>query len=301
MEWVTALNKVIGFIEKNLKARISAADCAREAAISEFHLQRGFRIITGFSLGEYVRNRRLYEAAIEVADTDRSILDIALDYQYETAESFTKAFRRFHGSTPSQVRSAGAGQFASLVVFFLPAAVSIHVTGGSAVDYEVVSLKGFTVIGFEREFSFEDSYSQIPKFWDEVWGAPFKRLWDGKKPETDVEKAVVENRIGEFGVCIDDVGGGKFRYLIAGAYKGGGIPAGMVTFDVPAGGWAKFRARGALPDSLQKVNTFVFREWLPGNPDWDAAGWCSIEWYSDGEPDSADYQSEIWIPVKKRQ
>lgn len=300
MEWVTALNRTIGFIEKNLKARICAEDCAREAGISEFYLQTGFRIITGFSLGEYIRNRRLYSAALEIADTDRSILDIALDFQYETPESFAKAFRRFHGSTPSQIRAAGAGQFASLVTSFLPVSISIHVTGGSTVDYEVAALTGFTIIGFEREFSFEDSYSAIPKFWDEVCESHLKKIWFGKKPETPQEQAIAENGIGEFGICIDDAGGGKFRYLIAGRYTGGAVPEGMKTFDVPAGDWAKFRAEGPLPDSLQKVNTYVFREWLPGNPDWDTAGQCSVEWYSKGCPSDPGYKSEIWIPVNRR-
>lgn len=300
MKWVTSLNRMFSFIEGNLKKRISAADCAREAGISEFYLQTGFRIITGFSLGEYIRNRRLYCAALEIADTKRSILDIALDYQYETAESFTKAFRRFHGSTPSQVRAAGNGQFAQLVTSFLPVTISIHITGGNTVDYEVSSLKGFTVIGFEREFSFDDSYNGIPKFWDEVGMKYSKKLWNGKKPETPQEQAILENKIGEFGICIDDIGGGKFRYLIAGRYMGGDVPEGMKTFDIPAGDWAKFHAEGALPDSLQKVNTYIFREWLPGNSEWEAAGLCNIEWYSEGNPAAADYKSKIWLPVKRR-
>ncbi|MDE7390876.1 MAG: GyrI-like domain-containing protein [Treponemataceae bacterium] len=110
----------------------------------------------------------------------------------------------------------------------------------------------------------------------------------------------MEHGIGEFGVCIDGADEGKFRYLIAGAYKGGDVPDGMTTFDVPTGDWAKFRAVGPLPGSLQAVNTRVFKEWLPGNPDWEAAGQCTIEWYSTGDPNSPDYLSEIWLPVRRR-
>ncbi|MDE5614881.1 MAG: AraC family transcriptional regulator [Treponemataceae bacterium] len=300
MEWTEALNRTIAFAEAHLRERLTVADLAKAAGISSFHLQRGFRIITGFSLGEYVRNRRLYCAALEVAGTERSILDIALDFQYETAESFTKAFSRFHGSTPSQVRSAGAKKSALPVTPFLPVTISIHVTGGNKMDYEVVAVKGFTVIGFEREFPFEHSYTTVPKFWDEISERYLDRLWGGKTPETPQEKAVMEHGIGEFGICIDGADNGKFRYLIAGAYKGGHVPDGMTTFDVPTGDWAKFRAVGPLPGSLQAVNTRVFKEWLPGNPDWEAAGQCNIEWYSTGDPNSPGYQSEIWLPVKRR-
>ena len=300
MEWTEALNRTIAFVESHLRKRLTMVDLAKEAGISIFHLQRGFRIITGFSLGEYVRNRRLYCAALEIATTERSILDIALDFQYETAESFTKAFCRFHGSTPSQVRSASAKKFALPITLFLPVTISIHVTGGSKMDYEVEVVNGFTVIGFEREFPFENSYAAVPKFWDEIKEQYFKGLWGGKTPETPQEKAVMKHGIGEFGVCIDGANNGRFRYLIAGVYKGGDVPDGMTTFDVPAGDWAKFCAVGPLPDSLQSVNTRVFKEWLPGNPDWEAAGQCNIEWYSTGDPDSSSYQSEIWLPVKRR-
>ncbi len=301
MEWTEALNRTIAFAESHLRERLTVADLAKAAGISAFHLQRGFRIITGFSLGEYVRNRRLYCAAREIAETNRSILDIALDFQYETAESFTKAFSRFHGSTPSQVRGAGAKKSALLIAPFLPLTISIQVTGGSSMDYAVAAVKGFTVIGFEREFPTEDSYTRIPKFWDEISDQYFSRLWGGKTPETPQEKAVMAHGIGEFGICIDGADDSTFRYLIAGAYKGGDVPEGMTTFDVPAGDWAKFRAVGPLPGSLQAVNTRVFKEWLPGNPDWEAAGHYNIEWYSTGDPDSPDYRSEIWLPVRRRQ
>ena len=167
-------------------------------------------------------------------------------------------------------------------------------------DYEEGAVKGFTLIGFDREFPAEDSYTTVPKFWDEISGRYLDRLWGGKTPETPQEKAVMEHGIGEFGVCIDGADDGKFRYLIAGAYKGGNVPDGMTTFDVPGGDWAKFRAVGPLPGSLQAVNTRVFKEWLPGNPDWEAAGQCNIEWYSNGDPNSPGYQSEIWLPVRRR-
>ena len=164
MEWTEALNRTIAFVESHLRKRLTMVDLAKEAGISIFHLQRGFRIITGFSLGEYVRTRRLYCAALAIATTDRRTLDIALDFQYETAESFTKAFCRFHGSTPSQVRSASAKKFALPITLFLPVTISIHVTGGNKMDYEVMTVKGFTLIGFEREFPFGDSYTTLPQF-----------------------------------------------------------------------------------------------------------------------------------------
>ena len=55
-------------------------------------------------MAEYIRNRRLYMAALELKDSDKKVIDVALEYGYETPESFTKAFTRFHGASPSEIK-----------------------------------------------------------------------------------------------------------------------------------------------------------------------------------------------------
>lgn len=169
-------------------------------------------------------------------------------------------------------------------------------------DFVVEKMAGFKVIGFAREFSFDNSYEEIPKFWDEICQKYQTGLLVSNAPSNEYEQAIYDNRIGEFGVCIDDIGkAGKFRYMIAGRYMGGNVPEGMEVYELPAEDWAKFKCVGTMPDSLQSVNTQIFKEWLPGNPNYEIAGKYNIEWYSSlGNPQAADYQSEIWIPVKKK-
>ena len=94
-------------------------------------------------------------------------------------------------------------------------------------DFITETMDEFTVIGFEREFAFDQGYQLIPKYWDEITQISKPVLCQGKKPETEIEKAICENRIGEFGVCIDEQGQNTFRYMIAGRYKGGAVPEGM--------------------------------------------------------------------------
>ena len=79
----------------------------------------------------------------------------------------------------------------------------------------------------------------------------------------------MENYIGEYGVCIVDIGEGKFRYLVAGKYAGGEVHEGMVVYEFPGGGWAVFDCIGSIPKALQSLNTQIFKEWLPGNPDYE--------------------------------
>ena len=101
-------------------------------------------------------------------------------------------------------------------------------------------------------------------------------------------------------MCIDDVGNGKFRYIIAGKYNGGDVPETMTLFELPQGEWAKFSCTGPMPHALQALNTYIFKEWLPGNPEFEMSGCYNVEWYSrDGEKSDPDYKSGIWIPVKR--
>ena len=108
MEWLSALRAAIDYMEKHLTDDISAQDVGEQVFLSPFFLQRGFTLMTGCGIGEYLRNRRLYQAALDLQRTDEKVIDIALRYGYETPESFTKAFSRFHGATPSQVRDGAA-------------------------------------------------------------------------------------------------------------------------------------------------------------------------------------------------
>ena len=296
MEWLDCIRGAIDFMEKNLCRDISVQDVAGQVYVSPFFLQRGFSLMTGCGIGEYLRSRRLYEAALELRSTDEKIIDISLKYCYDTPESFAKAFTRFHGASPSQVR---AGM--SPVRVFLPMKIRITVQGGNDMECKVIKKSPFKVIGFQREFTYEKAYAEIPRFWDEIFGKYFSGICAGKAPANELEKAAVENCIGEYGVCIDDIPGGRFRYLIAGRYTGGNIPEGLTVYEFPEGEWAVFECTGKMPEALQSVNTRVFREWLPNNPDFAIHGNANIEWYDcKGSKDDPDYHSAIWIPVKRK-
>lgn len=296
MEWLTSIRTAIDYMEEHLTDDISAQDVADEVYLSPFFLQRGFSLMTGYGIGEYIRNRRLYQAAVDLKHTDEKVIDIAFRYGYETPESFTKAFSRFHGATPSQVRSGAA------INTFLPLTIKLSIHGGNQMDYKITPMFPFKVIGFQKEFDNETAYAEIPKFWDEICEKYAYNVYAGNAPANPYEQALVDNCIGEYGVCIDDIGGGKFRYLVAGKYTGGDVPEGMVVYEFPRSDWAVFNCIGPIPDALQSVNTRIFREWLPGNPKYELCGNASVEWYDcvNGEKTDPDYHSAIWVPVKRK-
>ncbi len=297
MEWLSSIRAAINFMEAHLTDAVSVRDVAKQVYLSPFFLQRGFSLMTGCGIGEYMRNRRLYLAALELKDTDAKVIDLAFKYGYETPESFTKAFTRFHGVTPSQAREGAA------VNVFLPLTISISIQGGSQMDYHITPMFPFKLIGFQKVFSNEKPYEEIPKFWTEICEKYANSVYAGNPPSNPYEQALVDNCIGEYGVCIDDLGDDSFRYLIAGRYTGGPVPEGMVLYEFPRGEWAVFDCVGPNPRTIQSVNTRVFSEWLPGNPDFELRGSATVEWYDcvNGEMTDPDYRSAVWVPVKRRE
>ena len=297
MEWLTAIHGAVSYAEDHLTDDVSLDDVARAVHLSPFFLQRGFSLMTGYGIGEYIRNRRLYQAALDLRKTEEKVIDVALRYGYETPESFTKAFTRFHGATPTQVREGAA------VRPFLPLTIQISIQGGSNMEPKITPMFPFRLIGFQKEFTYEEAYSEIPRFWDETCERYACNVYAGDPPANPCEQALVDNCIGEYGVCIDDLGGGRFRYLIAGKYTGGPVPEGMVLYEFPRGEWAVFDCVGPNPQTLQSVNTRIFREWLPGNQTYELSGNATVEWYDciHGEKNDPDYHSAIWVPVKRKE
>ena len=105
--------------------------------------------------------------------------------------------------------------------------------------------------------------------------------------------------MGVFGYC-QDMDGKEFDYWIADLYTPWTeLPAGFETAVIPGGLWAEFRCHGALPDSLQSVNTQIWSEWLPSLKGYSPGGNYSMEVYGPLTENPDDYECFIWIPLKK--
>lgn len=170
-------------------------------------------------------------------------------------------------------------------------------------DLKIEKREAMKMIGIERKFSYVTSFQEIPRFWQEFCGRyceKYRRYENVlSQEEEDIRQTIAECAVGEYGVCVDDISDGKqFRYYIAGIYQGGKVPDGMKVFEIPASEWAKFKCTGEIPQALQTVNTRIFSEWLPGNHEFEMAFPVNIEWYPNGDTESSDYESAVWIPVK---
>ena len=119
MEWITGIQSAINYIEDHITEELDYEEIAKESFSSPFHFQRVFSILCGYTLGEYIRNRRLTLAGAELANTQEKVIDVAYKYGYDNPESFAKAFQKFHCIPPSQARGRGVmlKSFSRLSIF----------------------------------------------------------------------------------------------------------------------------------------------------------------------------------------
>lgn len=161
MDWIMGLQRAVDYIEAHLTEQISYEDVAREAYVSPFYFQRVFSILCGYTVGEYIRNRRLTLAGSELLATDQKVIDLALKYGYETPESFTRAFTRFHGITPSAARLTLAP-----LTSFARLSIQISMKGGERMQYRIANKDSFRIVAKGTRCSEEDEKNreEIPAF-----------------------------------------------------------------------------------------------------------------------------------------
>lgn len=147
MDWIKGLQRSIDYIEEHLDEEIDYEKVAKERFSSSYHFQRIFALLCGYTLGEYIRLRRLTLAGAEFSNGKAKVIDVALKYGYESPDSFAKAFQRFHGITPSQARIDG-----KMLKSFSPLSIKISLEGGTIMNYRIETKPKMTLIGYKRRF-----------------------------------------------------------------------------------------------------------------------------------------------------
>lgn len=284
MDWIRGLQSAIDYMEENLTEELDFAVIAEKAYSSSFHFQRTFNLMTGISVGEYIRNRRLTLAGEEFSTGDIKVIDVALKYCYETPESFTKAFTRFHGITPSAARQEGAR-----LKSFNRLSITITLKGGSIMDYQIVRRESFSVLTKVKNIPTDDIGVIIPGFWTEC-------------KNDDTMKVLCENGIKNalLGMCEPEKKGEKtFRYGVGIECKKDVKAAkGFEVWTIPARTWAVFQCIGTTPTLIQEMWKRIYSEFLPQS-EYERIDDVDFELYPE-ENISKDSICEIWIPVKKK-
>ena len=159
MDWVAGMQGALDYIEANLTDEIDYEKVAAVAYSSSYHFQRVFGILCGYTLGEYIRNRRLSLAGAELQADGAKVIDVALKYGYDNPDSFARAFKAFHGVLPSQARDKSAK-----LRFFSRLVLKFSLEGGKIMNYRIEKIPQITVTGRKKRFAgnlekrFEDQH-----------------------------------------------------------------------------------------------------------------------------------------------
>ena len=278
MDWVRMINHAIEYMEDHLTDDISLADIAKSVHLSAFHFQRAFSMLTEMSPTEYLRKRRLSQAGAELTDGKGKVIDVALKYGYDSPESFTKAFTRFHGSSPMQVKNGSSIRFMNCYT------LRITIDGGCIMEYKIEKWDAVDLLVHTGSFHPETSEKEIPAFWNAYYA------------NEDLKKIPAY-----LGICAQQkADSDEFTYGIGcKASDVEGIPEGFEILHVPEYTWAVFKCVGPVPKAIQEMWDKIYREWLPV-ADYELIPDYDIENYLPGNTSSPNYVSEICIPVRKK-
>ena len=286
MSFIQNLQRSIDYMEEHILEPITYEDVAKHVYMSSYHFHRTFSLVTGITANEYIRNRRLSMAGQELSVSDAKVIDIALKYGYDSPESFTKAFTRFHVITPNVARRAGMK-----LKSFNRLLIKIKLEGGTIMDYRIEKREGFKLLTkvtkFRNEIISEEGNTEIPDFW--------KECGDNGTFE-DLKQNASNNDI--YGACAPiSKESTHFDYGIGMEFSGDNVPEGYTLWEVKPTLWAVFKCIGDTGDCIGATWGKIFSEFLPGS-EYSMMDDTDFELYS--EDLDADCFCEIWIPVEKK-
>lgn len=284
MEWLKKLSSAIEYIENNLDNEISYDEAAKIACCSSYYFQRMFTYVAGISLSEYIRHRRMTQAAFELQSTDTKVLDVALKYGYTSPTSFNRAFQSVHGITPSSAKSQG-----NVLHAYPPIKFSVKVTGGDAMPYRIEEKESMRIVGIRIPLTedMEENQKLVPPFWN-------RALQDNRF----IKICELSNQIPGvvLGVTVYQNPDEIYYYIAAATDQP--VPAGMFEYEIPAATWVIFESDGHFKESIQNIFRRFLTEWLPFSG-YTYAELPDIEVYPISQERPQKGHSEVWIAIKK--
>lgn len=291
MDYFERIEKVISFIEDNLKNKILLEEIAAVACFSKYHFHRIFLAIAGETVGDYIRKRRLTLAAQDLIFTDKKILELAIEMQFESQATFTRAFKNLFGSTPGNYRKAGK----DLVLFTRKPIKLVELKRlhrGLTMNPVMKEIEEFTVVGMEKTVTLKTNYL-IYQLWQEF--AP--RIGEIKNRVGDahfeVSKSCDESDIENFTEDSEFIEVASVK-----VDKVEEIPEGMTAVTVSGGKYMVFTHKG-LAMELKKTYDYIWGKWLP-NSKYSVKLDNTFEVYDDRflGPENPDSEMDIYIPIK---
>ena len=298
MDWISGMQNAINYIEAHLTDAIDYDEVAAQSFSSSYHFQRVFSILCGFTIGEYIRSRRLSLAGAELAASDVKVIDVALKYGYDSPDSFAKAFQKFHGILPSQARNNG-----SRLKSFSRLVLKISLEGGNIMNYRIEEKPEMILTGYKRHFTGVPGERQDQEKDMYVNTRPWQYIMQALSGSLDMNYDVITN-IGDKGYNF------YIAYQLTEFYRNNLDKPGVLGKDfavyyenikIPKQTYAIFETERCQYPTLEylQLRRKVAAEWLPasGYQIANAPEIVVTHWYR-GENSNNRYR-ELWIPIEK--
>ncbi|QUH28528.1 AraC family transcriptional regulator [Vallitalea guaymasensis] len=297
MDWLTKMNLAIDYIEENLTQDINFNEVAMRACCSSYNFQRMFAFITDISLAEYIRRRRMTQAALELQNSNSKVIDVAIKYGYDSATSFARTFKALHGLTPTQSKQDGVKLKAFPKISF-----QISIKGDKEMDYRIETKEAFDIFGIETIVSLtgENGYLSPAELWQTCQkNGEYDRLLSnaGDLP-TFLPQDLCKIHGAEYYRKTEE---NTFPYMLCSFVSKSSNTKGYKTIHIPAQTYVvlespKFKWGDEFFKVLTTLQKRFYSEWLP-TANYERADSANFEIY--GGTEKYGY-IELWYPIIKK-
>jgi AraC family transcriptional regulator len=285
MDWLKGMNRVIEHIEENLAQPIPYESLSRIAGCSVYEFSRIFSFMTGMSVSEYIRRRRLSKAVFDIQNSNDKIIDIALKYCYESPTTFTRAFKEMHGTTPMSARKTGVPLKTYPSITFV-----LTIKGVIEMNFRIEKKDSFQIMGLSGYETGEIEGGMTP-LWNSFMRDYNSKLWNNG----DSYYTAPFWQVGAYAFTSEN---GRTKTIIGAEYKGkkpDGVNIAVET--IPTATWAVFTFNGMTGnEKYNEAYTRIVTEWLPSSQYKRDESVPNLDVYPGGEIDE-NYTWEIWIPL----
>lgn len=283
------LNQVIDYIEVNLTNDLSLEEISSYAGVSDYHLRTVFFYLSGMTINEYVKNRKLSEANKDLLIGEK-VTDVALKYGYQSIDGFTRAFKKWSGFLPSDVIKKGISKSFPKLSFV------ITVKGGISMEFRIEDKTAFNLVGVSKRIpmQFEGVNNEVVKLAESITEEQRKEMHSlqNVKPCEIVNASydADENFLKEKG---------DLTHLIGVLTTKDQVSDLLDIVPVKAHTWAIFPSEGPLPATLQDTMAKTYSEWLPSS-DYEIINAPTFSFIKMDKHKKDYAYSEVWLPVQKK-
>jgi AraC family transcriptional regulator len=300
MDYIRIVQNSIDYIEENLKEDLTVDIIANQTGFSAYHYYRLFNAYVGMPVMQYVRRRRMLYGISEVVNKGKKIIEIAMEYGFNTHSGFSKAFNKEYGCSPSQYIENINGNIPRKIDLMV--LKKYHLNSGVVMEPKIMTKPSFKVAGYRFETSLESQRNEreIPAFWErfeiEDWEG---ELYEEVKPSVH----------GEYAICFPpNMETGKFQYLLGVTAESYDKPADKIIISkIPEATYAVFTTPPAAYENrefskaIQGTWNYIMYEWFPDSGYEIAPGKPDFEYYDERCHDPLNSVMDIYIPIMKLQ